>query len=130
MMKKATVLIPALAVVAAASVALPAAAQSRSGPGHHGPSYNQAAPGWNAIAQRKFTLERQIDRGVSNRQISRRDASALKDELNRLVRLENSYMRGGLSLQERRDLDTRYDRLSVRIQRELSDRNSRPGHRR
>lgn len=130
MMKKATILIPALAVVAAASVALPAAAQSRGhGPSNQGPAYGQHIPGWQSISQRKYTLDRRIDMGVRHRQLSQRDAVRLKSELNSLVRLEASYMRGGLTLRERRELDSRYDRLAVRIDRELNTR-GRPGYRR
>lgn len=125
MLKKA--LVPVLAV-AAASVAIPAAAQSygpaRHGPSH-GPSYERPIPGWQSISQRKYTLDRRIDQGVHSRQISRREASALKSELNSLVRLEASYMRGGLTRWERQDLDRRYDRLSAKIRHERNDWNGR-----
>ena len=123
-MKK--LLIPALAV-AVASAALPAADQSYD---RHGPSrghgyeqnYNN---GWNSITQRKHNLDRRIDRGVQTRQLSRREASRLQDELNSLVRLERSYMRGGLTRWERQDLDRRYDRLSEKVRYERNDHNGR-----
>jgi len=122
-MKK--LLIPALAV-AVASAALPAAAQSYD---RHGPSrghgYEQNYGGWNAIAQRKHNLDRRIDQGVRNRQLSYREASRLKDELNSLVRLERSYMRGGLTRWERQDLDRRYDSLSSKVRYERNDYNGR-----
>jgi len=122
-MKK--LLIPALAV-AVASAALPAAAQSYD---RHGPSrghgYEQNYNGWNAIAQRKHNLDRRIDRGVQTRQLSRREASRLQDELNSLVRLERQYMRGGLTRWERQDLDRRYDRLSAKVRYERNDYNGR-----
>ncbi len=122
-MKK--LLIPALAV-AVASAALPAAAQSydRHGPSR-GPSYEQNYNGWNAIAQRKYNLDRRIDRGVQTRQLSYREASRLKDELNSLVRLERQYQRGGLTRWERQDLDRRYDRLSAKVRYERNDHNGR-----
>ena len=122
-MKK--LLIPALAV-AVASAALPAAAQSydRHGPSR-GPSYEQNYNGWNAIAQRKYNLDRRIDRGVQTRQLSYREASRLKDELNSLVRLERSYMRDGLSRRERNELDRRYDNLSAKVRYERNDHNGR-----
>lgn len=120
-MKK--LLIPALAV---ASAALPAAAQSYD---RHGPSrghgYEQNYNGWSAIAQRKHNLDRRIDQGVRTRQLSNREASRLKDELNSLVRLERSYMRGGLTRWERQDLDRRYDRLSAKVRYERNDYNGR-----
>ena len=122
-MKK--LLIPALAV-AVASAALPAAAQSYD---RHGPSrghgYEQNYNGWNAIAQRKHNLDRRIDRGVQTRQLSRREASRLQDELNSLVRLERQSMRGGLTRWERQDLDRRYDRLSSKVRYERNDYNGR-----
>jgi hypothetical protein len=120
-----TLLIPALAV-AVASAALPAAAQSydRHGPSR-GPSYEQNYNGWNAIAQRKYNLDRRIDRGVQTRQLSYREASRLKDELNSLVRLERQYQRGGLTRWERQDLDRRYDRLSAKVRYERNDHNGR-----
>ena len=127
-MKK--LLIPALAV-AVASAALPAAAQSYGGQNYdrHGPSrghgYEQNYNGWNAISQRKHNLDRRIDRGVQTRQLSRREASRLQDELNSLVRLERQYMRGGLTRWERQDLDRRYDRLSAKVRYERNDYDGR-----
>ena len=122
-MKK--LLIPALAV-AVASAALPAAAQSYD---RHGPSrghgYEQNYNGWNAISQRKHNLDRRIDQGVRNRQLSHREASRLQDELDSLVRLERQYMRGGLTRWERQDLDRRYDRLSAKVRYERNDYNGR-----
>jgi hypothetical protein len=122
-MKK--LLIPALAV-AIASAALPAAAQSydRHGPSR-GPSYEQNYNNWQSITQRKYNLDRRIDQGVRNGQLSRREASRLRDELNSLVRLERQYQRGGLSRWERQDLDRRYDRLSAQVRAERHDRDGR-----
>ena len=119
MIKKA--LIPAL-VLAAASVAVPAAAQSYD---RNGPAYQQNHGGWQSISQRKYNLDRRIDRGVQTRQLSWREASRLKTELNALVRLEASYTRGGLSQWERTDLDRRYDRLSRQVREERNDRDNR-----
>ncbi|AYG94192.1 hypothetical protein D8I30_02570 [Brevundimonas naejangsanensis] len=122
-MKK--LLIPALAV-AVVSAALPAAAQSYD---RHGPSrghgYEQDYRGWQSITQRKYNLDRRIDRGVETRRLSRREAARLRDELNSLVRLERDYMRGGLTRWERQDLDRRYDRLSAKVRYESNDHNGR-----
>ena len=123
-MKK--LLIPALAV-AVASAALPAAAQSyghNNGPSR-GHGYEQNYNGWNAIAQRKHNLDRRIDQGIRNRQLSHREASRLQDELDSLVRLERQYQRGGLTRWERQDLDRRYDRLSAKVRYERNDHNGR-----
>ena len=133
MMKK--ILIPALAL-AAASVAVPAMAQSY-GPRHHddrGGRYEQdrggrwdhdRGGGWQNISQRKFNLDRRIDRGERNGSLSRREANRLRRELDDLVYLERSFLRGGLSYRERAELDRRYDRLSFQIREERRDRDDR-----
>ncbi len=116
--------IPAL-VLAAASVAVPAAAQNY---GYHGPSRApavQSYQNWQAISVRKVNLDRRIDQGVRNRSLSRREATRLKSELNSLVRLERTYLRGGLSRTERIDLDRRYDRLSAQVRSERRDHDNR-----
>ena len=123
-MKK--LLIPALAL-AVASAALPAAAQSyghNNGPSR-GPSYEQSHNNWQSVSQRKYNLDRRIDQGVRSRQLTSREASRLKNELNSLVRLERQYQRGGLSRVERNELDRRYDRLSVQVRAERNDRDGR-----
>lgn len=119
-------MIPAL-VLAAASVAVPAAAQSY-GPNHGpnrppvaGPGYNN----WQSINQRQAQLDRRIDQGVRNGQLSRREATRLRSEFNSLARLESQYRRGGLSSWERNDLDRRFDRLSAQIRYERNDRDNR-----
>lgn len=133
MMRK--IFIPALAL-AAASVAVPAMAQSY-GPRHHddrGGRYeqdrggrwdNDRGGGWQNISQRKYNLDRRIDRGERSGSLSRREASRLRRELNDLVYLERSYLRGGLSFRERAELDRRYDRLSFQIREERRDRDDR-----
>ena len=121
MMKKA--LIPVLAI-AAASVAVPAAAQNYDRYDRHD-RYEQNRGGWQSISNRKHQLDRRIDVGQRNGQLSRREASRLKSELNSLVRLERSYLRGGLTRWERSDLDRRYDRLAQQVRSERRDRDDR-----
>lgn len=126
-------LIPALAL-AAASLAVPAMAQNYDSQ-HRGDRYERPYErdnrgGWQNISQRKYQLDRRIDQGQRNGQLSRREATRLRSELNTLVRLERSYMRGGLSYRERADLDRRYDRLSVQVRMERRDRDNRRGDRR
>lgn len=133
MMKK--FFIPALAL-AAASVAVPAMAQSYGHPDRDGRGGryeqdrggrwdNDRGGGWQNISQRKYNLDRRIDRGERNGSLSRREASRLRRELNDLVYLERSYLRGGLSFRERAELDRRYDRLSYQIREERRDNNNR-----
>lgn len=128
-MKK--ILIPALAL-AAASVAVPAAAQVRvtigAGPAY-GQAYGNAGYGyghaydrnWQPIHRRVANLDRRIDQGLRNGVLTRREASGLRAELNALVRLERQYSRNGLSRQEAQDLDRRFDRLSQRVRWERRD---------
>ena len=124
MMKKA--LIPVLAI-AAASVAVPAAAQNYDRYDRHdrGDRYEQNRGGWQSISQRKYQLDRRIDVGLRNGSLSRREASRLQVQLNSLIRLERNYMRGGLTRWERQDLDRRYDRLAVQVRIERRDRDNR-----
>jgi len=119
-----TTIVSAL-VLAAASIAVPAAAQSHGAP-RHGQAYTQNYGGWQSISQRKYNLDRRIDQGERNRSLSYREARSLRSQLNQLVRLEAGYMRGGLSARERQELDRRYDRLSAQIRVDRNDRDGRP----
>ena len=121
MMKKA--LIPVLAI-AAASVAVPASAQNYDRHDRHD-RYEQNRGGWQSISNRKYQLDRRIDVGLRNGSLSRREGRRLENELNRLVRLERSYLRGGLTRWERNDLDRRYDRLAAEVRIERRDRDNR-----
>lgn len=119
-MKK--IIISALAV-AVASAALPAAAQSYD---RHAPRYEQDYRGWQSISNRKVQMDRRIDQGLRQRQLSAREATSLRRDLNALVRLERQYERGGLNRAERADLDRRYDALAAKIRYERRDDNRRP----
>ena len=136
MIKK--LLIPALAL-AATSVALPAAAQSFSisigttrapayAPGYApGYGYDRYERDWVSINQRQRQLDRRIDQGVRNGQLTRREAQSLRREFNQLARLEAQYRRNGLSRWERQDLDRRFDALEARIRYERRDRDRNRG---
>lgn len=95
------------------------------------PSAAVAAP-WQNINQRQAQIDQRIDRGIRNGALSRREGTALRGEFRQIAQLENRYRRtgGGLSVQERRDLDQRMNRLSTRIKIERNDRNNRNGNRR
>ncbi|MBU4434223.1 MAG: hypothetical protein KKC14_07415 [Alphaproteobacteria bacterium] len=90
----------------------------------------QAAP-LQSVNQRQATLEHRIDQGVRSGQITRPEAARLRTDFRALARLETQYRRsgGGLSMRERRDLDSRFDRLSQRIYVQKHDRQDRD-HRR
>ncbi|WP_425999328.1 hypothetical protein [Caulobacter sp. DWR1-3-2b1] len=89
----------------------------------------QAAP-WQSVNQRQANLDRRIDQGVRSGQITRPEAQRLRGEFRSLNRLEVQYRRsgGGLSMQERRDLDLRFDRLSQPIYVQKHDRQDRDRH--
>lgn len=120
-------IVPAL-VLAAASVAAPSFAQSynRPPPPHHG-AQHAGYGSWQSINARQANLDRRIDQGVRNGQISRRESTRLRGEFNSLLRLEANYRRGGLTAWERQDLDRRFDRLSAQIRNERNDRDHRRG---
>lgn len=122
MMKK--MLVPALVLASVSAAALPAAAQSYNNRGHN-QGYNQNYGGWQSINVRQSSLDRRIDVGVRNGQLSRREATRLRSEFNGLLRLEANYRRGGLTAWERADLDRRFDRLSAQIRDERRDRDNR-----
>jgi hypothetical protein len=125
MMKK--MLVPALVLASVSAVALPAAAQSynRGQDRHDDRGYSQTYGGWQSINVRQANLDRRIDQGVRNGQLSRREATRVRSEFNALLRLEASYRRGGLTAWERSDLDRRFDRLSASIREERRDRDNR-----
>lgn len=118
--------IPALALAAAAAVSIPTVA-SASAPQHRGDRYERDHRAWQPIAQRKYNLDRRIDVGLRNGQLSRREAVRLRSELDQLVRLEYRFQRGGLDWRERQELDRRYDRLAAMVRYERRDRDNRRG---
>ena len=69
-------------------------------------------------------LDMRIDQGRRDGSLSRTEAMRLRIQFQNIARLEASYRRDGLSREERRDLDMRFDRLSGRIQAERNDRNN------
>ncbi|WP_426022151.1 hypothetical protein [Brevundimonas sp. PWP3-1b1] len=116
-------IVPAI-VLAAVSVAAPSFAQSY----HRPPAFQHAGYGsWQSINARQANLDRRIDQGVRNGQISRREAVRLRGEFSSILRLEANYRRGGLTAWERTDLDRRFDRLSAQIRNERRDRDNRRG---
>jgi hypothetical protein len=90
-------------------------------------AYAQA--GWQNINQRQAQLDRRIDQGIRNGQLSRREAIRLRSEFRQISSLESRYRRSapGLTQWERRDLDRRFDALSAKIRWERRDRDNRRG---
>ncbi len=76
---------------------------------------------WQPINQRQRQLDNRIDRGIRSGALDRREATQLRAEFSQIANLEQRYRRNGLSNQERRDLDRRFDRLDSRLEASLSD---------
>ncbi|MGQ0533103.1 MAG: hypothetical protein ACT4OF_10505 [Caulobacteraceae bacterium] len=75
--------------------------------------------GWQPINQRQRVLENRIEMGVHTGRLTRREAYTLRAEFDDIARLEARYRRNGLSYQERRDLDRRFDRLNAHLEASL-----------
>jgi opacity protein-like surface antigen len=82
---------------------------------------------WQPINQRQRMLDNRIDRGIRDGRLNRREAYQLRAEFQEIASLEARYRRGGLSYQERRDLDRRFDRLDARLEASLNDWDRRRG---
>jgi len=109
-MKTLTLMIAGLSV-AAATVPTVASAQN----------YGR----WQPVSSRQANLDRRIDQGIRNRSLTRAEATRLRNDLRQIVRLEGRYRSNGFSVQERRDLDRRFDALSARVRYDRNDRNGR-----
>ncbi|GAA0388039.1 hypothetical protein GCM10009093_13490 [Brevundimonas terrae] len=116
MRKMKSFMIPALAIAAFAS-AVPAVASAQSY-GRHAPSYERHHDR-REVTYRKIELDRRIDRARDNRRLDRDDAISLKRELDGVIRMERSMMRGGLDRREIQTLGRQYDRVEQRLERKL-----------
>src|SRR5690606_7525610 len=100
--------------------------------GRHAPSYERHHDR-REVTYRKIELDRRIDRARDNRRLDRDDAISLKRELDGVIRMERSMMRGGLDRREIQTLGRQYDRVEQRLERKLrqehrSDYNSGRRH--
>jgi hypothetical protein len=73
------------------------------------------------MSRRGEWLERRIVLGERNGSLTRNQATTLRRDLSSLISLERRYSYGGLSSNERADLDRRFDSLSLRIQPDRRD---------
>jgi hypothetical protein len=102
-------MIMTMAAVSALSIGAPAAAQ------------NLGIGGQVRVQQ----LQAQLQAGIQNGEISRREAMPLREQLRRLVRLEQMYARGGFSGRERADLQHRTNELRRQIRMASRDGDGR-----
>ena len=116
-----------MAGVAALSLAAPASAQWV-----HEPNYSQtpntpAPTQWGHSRTYSQQLRMQIDAGVSEGTISRRESVALREELSQLVRLERRFSPNGISGPEHAQLLRRSTALAKDIRIASRDHNGRRG---
>jgi tetrahydromethanopterin S-methyltransferase subunit G len=91
--------------------------------------YDQAD--FEPISRRIPDLERRIEIGIRNGQLTRNEANQLRQDLRELERLEDSYRRsdGRLETREKADLDRRFAVIRTRIFNERTDNDTRGGER-
>ena len=110
-------LLISLAAVASVTAALPAAAQVW-----------RLAPSVNRQIQSDINqLRNQIERARSRRTISPREAAGLRRDAMNVQRTYNRYARNGLNLAEVRALESRVNRVRVRLRLERRDWDRRRG---
>jgi hypothetical protein len=117
-----------MAAVAGLSVAAPASAQWAP----REPTYSdvQTAPVFTQWGHRRIysqQLQMELDAGISRGTISRRESVGLREELNRLVRLERRFSPNGISGREHAQLIQRSTALSRDIRIASRDRYPRHG---
>jgi hypothetical protein len=115
-----------MAAVASLSVAAPASAQWAHEPTYNTPAAPEPAQ-WGHSRTYSHQLQLQIDAGVSQGTISRRESIGLREELSRLVRLERRFSPNGISGREHAELLRRSTALSKDI-RDASQSHSRRGN--
>jgi hypothetical protein len=80
-----------------------------------------SAQSWMNTSQRQYQMDQQIDAGVRSGSLTRDEAMQLRAEFRDVVMLENRYLSGGLTYNERADLQRRYDALEDRIRYNMRD---------
>lgn len=77
---------------------------------------------WMPMVERQSMVEDRIAAGLATGDLTESEARMLRSDMYALVALEGSYLRGGLSWRERRDLDRRYATLHDRLEFAMADR--------
>jgi len=77
--------------------------------------------GWYGESGRLQMLGQRIDNGARNGTLTREEASRLRSEYQFLVQLEQNYRRGGLTNQEKMDLNRRFELLAAKVKWEKRD---------
>lgn len=80
-----------------------------------------SAQPWMSVNDPQARLEQRIEQGMRSGQLTRHEATRLRQEFRQIARLENRYRRNGLSSWERADLDRRFDQLSAQVRWDKHD---------
>jgi hypothetical protein len=83
---------------------------------------------WVSLDRRKMQLDRRIERGLQNGQLTSAEAARLRAEFAQLLRVEARYRRNGFTEWEMADLDRRFDTLAAAIRFERNDRDRQFGY--
>jgi hypothetical protein len=75
---------------------------------------------WENLNQRQAAFDQRLRRAVQDRRLTQRQADNLRVEFRRIARLERDYRRGGLTYQERADLDRRMDNLQTSFRSQVN----------
>ena len=110
-MSRLTGIAPAAALAALAATSTPALAASRANDSFRvGSDYDRHYAGFGQAAQLKRDIARldaRVDRALSHRQISHREAFVLRRDVHELRQLYNRFTRGGMTRWEARTLESR-----------------------
>lgn len=75
---------------------------------------------WENLNQRQAEFRQRLDQAVRDRRLTQRQADDLRREFDTVANIERDYRRGGLTVQERADLDMRMDRLQSNFRAQVS----------
>lgn len=87
-----------------------------------GRGWNDADDRWVSIDRRKAQLDRRIEQGLRNGQLTGAEAARLRAEFNAVARMDMRFRRGGYTPSEMAELDRRFDMLAEQIRWERRDR--------
>ena len=77
--------------------------------------------GWRGLDLRQAEVDRRIDAGVTQGDLTRAEAMRLREDFRGLLNLEREFRRDGLTQAERGELDRRFDVLEAQIRHQRTD---------
>lgn len=76
---------------------------------------------WIPVEARKAELDRRIERGIANGDLTEAEADRLRDEFDDIMEAEAAFRVDGFTAAEQADLDRRFNRLAAQIRWERRD---------